>query len=70
MFDNMSPAEIRRAIRMLESEGLRDKVVLEASGRIKPFNVGNFAATGVDVISSSYMTLRAPALDMNLEITR
>jgi len=70
MFDNMSPTEIRRAIIMLESEGLRDKVVLEASGRIKPFNVENFAATGVDVISSSYMTLRAPALDMSLEVTK
>jgi len=70
MFDNMTPAEIRRTIRMLESEGLRDKVVLEASGRIKPSNVGDFAATGVDMISSSHMTLRAPALDMSLEITK
>ncbi len=70
MFDNMTPAEIRRAIRMLEGEGLRDKVVLEASGRIKPSNVGDFAATGVDIVSSSHMTLRAPALDMSLEITK
>jgi len=70
MFDNMTPAEIGRAIRMLEKEDLRKKVVLEASGRIEPFNVGDYAATGVDMISSSYMTLRAPALDMSLEITK
>jgi nicotinate-nucleotide pyrophosphorylase (carboxylating) len=70
MFDNMTPAKIRRAIRILKTKGLRDKVVLEASGRIEPFNVGDFAATGVDMISSSYMTLRAPALDMSLEMTR
>jgi nicotinate-nucleotide pyrophosphorylase (carboxylating) len=70
MFDNMSPVEIRRAIKMLESEGLRDKVVLEASGRIEPSNVEHFAATGVDMISSSYMTLRAPALDMSLEVIK
>lgn len=68
MFDNMKPVEIRRAIKILESEGLRDKVVLEASGRIEPSNVENFAATGVDMISSGYITMRAPALDMSLEI--
>lgn len=68
MFDNMSPADIKRAIRALEREGLRSRVTLEASGGIDPSNVGRYAATGVDVISSSYMTMRAPALDMSLEM--
>ncbi len=68
MLDNMNPAGIVRTIKMLEREGLRDKVVLEASGRIDTSNVGSFAATGVDMISSSYMTMRAPALDMSLEV--
>jgi nicotinate-nucleotide pyrophosphorylase (carboxylating) len=68
MLDNMNPADIVRTIRMLEREGLRDKVMLEASGRIDASNVGKFAATGVDMISSSYMTMRAPALDMSLEV--
>lgn len=68
MFDNMKPADIRRAIKALEREGLRERVTLEASGGIDPSNVKSFAATGVDVISSSYMTMRAPALDMSLEI--
>jgi nicotinate-nucleotide pyrophosphorylase (carboxylating) len=68
MLDNMSPAQIRRAIKALERKRLRRKVVLEASGGITPSNVGAFAATGVDVISTSYMTMRAPALDMSLEI--
>ncbi len=70
MLDNMKPTEIRRAIKMLEREGLRDKVVLEASGRIGPSNVESFAAAGVDMISSGYMTMRAPALDMSLEIKK
>ncbi len=70
MLDNMKPAEIIRAVKLLEREGLRDKVLLEASGRIDTSNVGDFAATGVDVISSSYMTMRAPALDMSLEVKR
>ena len=68
MLDNMGPADIVRTIRMLKREGLRDRVVLEASGRIDPANVGSFAVTGVDMISSSYMTMRAPALDMSLEV--
>lgn len=70
MFDNMKPADIKRAIKILEREGLRGRVVLEASGRIEPSNVESFAATGVDVISSGYMTMRAPALDMSLEIKK
>ncbi len=70
MLDNMKPAEIKRAIKLLKREGLRGKVVLEASGRIDPSNIGDFAAAGVDVISSSYMTMRAPALDMSLEIKK
>ena len=68
MLDNMTPFEDRRAVKMLEREGLRDKVSLEASGGIDPSNVEDYAATGVDVISSSYMTMRAQAIDMSLEI--
>ncbi|HDI13120.1 MAG TPA: carboxylating nicotinate-nucleotide diphosphorylase [Hadesarchaea archaeon] len=70
MLDNMKPAEVRHVVKLLEREGLRDKVLLEASGGIDTSNVGDFAAAGVDVISSSYMTIRAPALDMSLEIKR
>lgn len=70
MLDNMTPSEDKRAIKMLEREGLRDRVSLEASGGIDPSNVGDYAAAGVDVISSSYMTMRAQAIDMSLEIVR
>lgn len=68
MLDNMKPAEIKRAIRLLDREGMRGKVLLEASGGIDPSNVESFAAAGVDIISSGYMTMRAPALDMSLEV--
>ena len=68
MLDNMKPTEVLRAIKMLKREGLRSRVMLEASGGIDLLNVGRFAAAGVDVISSSYMTMRAPALDMSLKI--
>ncbi len=69
LLDNMTPSQIRHAVRLLESKKLRDNVVLEASGGITPKNVGIFASTGVDVVSSSYMTMKAPAIDMSLKIT-
>ena len=68
MFDNVKTVNIRRAVKTLEREGLRDQITLEASGRIDLSNVGEYATTGVDMISSSYMTMRAPALDMGLEL--
>lgn len=70
MLDNMKPVEIAQTIKMLKEKGLRKKVMLEASGRIDPSNVESYAATGVDMISSSYMTIRAPALDMSLEMLK
>lgn len=68
MLDNMKPANIIRAIKILKRGGLRNRVTLEASGGINPSNVESYVATGVDVISSSYITMRAPALDMRLEL--
>jgi nicotinate-nucleotide pyrophosphorylase (carboxylating) len=70
MFDNMAPDEIKHAVKLLDELRLRDKVLLEASGEINPENVAEYAASGVDIISSSYMTFRAPALDMSLEIDK
>ncbi len=69
MLDNMAPSQIARAIVMLKNEGLRGRVSLEASGGIDPSNIARFAATGVDVISTSYMTMRSHALDLSLKIT-
>jgi nicotinate-nucleotide pyrophosphorylase (carboxylating) len=70
MLDNMKPVEVAKAVSILKREGLREKVKLEVSGGIEPSNVGSFAATGADIISSSYMTMRAKALDMSLEIKK
>lgn len=70
MLDNTSPKEIKEIIRELEKSGLRDKVILEASGGVNPSNVAEYASTGVDIISSSYMSMQAPALDMSLEIEK
>lgn len=68
MLDNMTPEQIARTIKMLEEAGLRKRVSLEASGGITPDNIAEYAATGVDIISTSYMTMRSPAIDMALKI--
>ncbi len=68
MLDNFEPEKAKEAVNAIEKAGLRDDVILEASGGINPPNVKDYAETGVDIISSSYMTMRAPTLDIKLEI--
>lgn len=68
MLDNMSVAEVKRAVAGLEKEGLRRRVLLEVSGGISLENIGDYAKTGIDVISIGRLTHSAPALDISLEI--
>ncbi|MHA1469804.1 MAG: hypothetical protein ACTSSP_04505, partial [Candidatus Asgardarchaeia archaeon] len=59
----------KKIIKRLKEEGLRSKVLVEASGGIIPDNVEEYAETGVDIISSGYLTHSVKALDISLEIT-
>lgn len=68
MFDNMRPEEIVQCIRTLEDENLRGGVILEASGGIGPGNVGEYAESGVDVISMGSLIHSARWLDMSMGI--
>ncbi|MGZ7115969.1 MAG: carboxylating nicotinate-nucleotide diphosphorylase [Methanobacterium sp.] len=68
MLDNMSPDTIIETVSSLKSNGLRDKVLIEVSGGIKPENIVEYAKTGVDIISAGYLTHSAKALDLSLEI--
>ncbi len=63
LLDNMSPADLRRAVAMVGG-----RAVTEASGRISPETVAEVAATGVDLISSGWITHSAPILDIGLDI--
>jgi nicotinate-nucleotide pyrophosphorylase (carboxylating) len=67
LLDNMSPEEVRDALRLLEERGLRGRVVVEASGGITPDNVEAYAATGVDVVSTSYPFLAPARVDFSAE---
>jgi nicotinate-nucleotide pyrophosphorylase (carboxylating) len=63
LLDNMSPETLRRAVTMVDG-----RAVTEASGRISPETVAAVAATGVDLISSGWITHSAPILDLGLDI--
>lgn len=70
MLDNFSPKQIKKAIAMLETEGFRNKVLIEASGEINGRNLLKFAAAGVNIISLGAITHSAKALNLSLEVVK
>ena len=63
LLDNMSPADLRRAV-----ERVAGRAELEASGGVTLENVREIAETGVDFVSVGALTHSAPALDVSLEL--
>ena len=59
----MPPETLRRAVSMVDG-----RAVTEASGRITLETAPDIAATGVDLISSGWITHSAPILDLGLDI--
>ena len=68
MLDNMNPDEIGNVISSLESMNLRDHILIEVSGGIKPENIVEYAKTNADIISTGFITHSARSLDLSLEI--
>jgi nicotinate-nucleotide pyrophosphorylase (carboxylating) len=63
LLDNMTPAELREAVRLVAS-----RAKTEASGGVRRGNVAEIAATGVDFISVGALTHSARAMDFSLEL--
>lgn len=63
LLDNMSPEQIREALTVIDGRALS-----EASGGISLETIRAYAETGVDVISTSKITLGVPAIDIGLDI--
>jgi nicotinate-nucleotide pyrophosphorylase (carboxylating) len=63
LLDNMPPETLKKAVDMIGG-----RAVAEASGRINPKNIVPIAASGVDLISSGWITHSAPILDIGLDI--
>ena len=68
MLDNFSPSQIKKTIKALENQKLRNKVMIEASGGINSKNISKYAQTGVDIISVGSITNSVKGIDMSLEI--
>ncbi|PQA89137.1 carboxylating nicotinate-nucleotide diphosphorylase [Hyphococcus luteus] len=62
LLDNMTPADLKRAV-----EINKGRAVFEASGNVTLETVRAIAETGVDVISSGWITHSAPTLDLGLD---
>lgn len=68
LFDNMSSAEIVRALKAIKDKGYYDKILFEASGGINEENLVEYAKTGVDIVSMGAVTMKAGALNFKLEL--
>jgi nicotinate-nucleotide pyrophosphorylase (carboxylating) len=64
LLDNMPPAMLAEAVDRVDGTA-----ITEASGGINPTTIAAVAATGVDLISTGWITHSAPALDVALDFT-
>lgn len=62
MLDNMSPEQMREAIRIIDGRALT-----ECSGNVTRENIQNMIDVGVDYVSSGALTHSAPIMDISLK---
>jgi nicotinate-nucleotide pyrophosphorylase (carboxylating) len=67
LLDNMSPADIKKALAILAERD--SKIPTEASGGIVLENIRKYALAGVDYISVGALTHSATAVDISMRIT-
>jgi nicotinate-nucleotide pyrophosphorylase (carboxylating) len=67
MLDNMDPQTLAKGVAMNREAGGKP-VILEASGGIALNTIASVAESGVDYISSGWLTSSAPSLDLGLDI--
>lgn len=65
MLDNIPSGELRRLVSV--ARGLKPEMLLEASGTVRLDTVRAVAETGVDLISTSALTVGAPPVDIGLD---
>lgn len=69
LLDNFTPEEMLKVVETLTEKGLRDHVILEASGGIDENNVQQYAQTGVDIISSGAVTHSYESADLKMRLS-
>ena len=68
LLDNMTPAKVVEALRLLPPKGDPRRPLVEVSGGVNMTTVRAYAETGVDLISVGALTHSASAADLSLEI--
>ena len=70
LLDNMTPEEARACVAaaQVRQGGHARRTLLEVSGEVTLETIGEYAATGVDMISIGRMTKSAPTLDIGLDL--
>ena len=63
MLDNMSFEQMKKAVSLINH-----RAIVEASGNVNLDTVRQIAQCGVDIISSSAIVAKAPALDLGLDM--
>ncbi len=63
MLDNMDPASVKEAVKMIDGQAL-----VEVSGGINENNVLDYAKAGVDFISIGALTHTVKALDISMDV--
>ena len=69
LLDNMDTATLQQAVKLV-AEKTGGRITTEASGGVTLQTVAAIAATGVDVISTGWITHSAPILDIGLDAAR
>ena len=62
LLDNFNLKDLKKAVSLNEKN-----ITLEASGKINQNNISDIARTGIDLISSGWITHSSPALDIGLD---
>ena len=62
LLDNFSLNDLKEAVSLN-----KHNIILEASGKINKKNISEIAKTGIDLISSGWITHSSPALDIGLD---
>jgi len=69
MLDNMKPSDVAKVHEELMRRGLRDRIILEASGGINEDNVIEYARY-VDVVSIGALTHSYKSIDMSMDLIK
>lgn len=67
LLDNMNPQQVKEAVKYVRQSKRGDTIFMEASGGIGPNNIEEYAATGIDAVSMSSLTIGAKPVDISMD---